>query len=155
MNPIFPKGYSTSKLDLTHDKNNEKQEKYKQTDSNLPDKRYLCDRPRYSQMYFSFLPSVLCCLLLILHQSDVCQGYVSRSWQPRIRLQRAALNKVMIEMPKQTDLSQYERMVEEKIEAKRIIRWYVARLLDEKAMVEVVYDDSAIVYIPSSTKDPE
>lgn len=70
-----------------------------------------------------------------------------------INIKHAALNKVMMEVPVQSDVSQYEKLLGEKIESKRIIRWYIARMLDGKAMVEAVYDDSPTVYFPISKKE--
>jgi len=61
-----------------------------------------------------------------------------------------SLEKRIIEIPQQQDLSQYRVLLEKSIDPERIIRWYITKFVEEVAQVEVVYDRSPELYIPES-----
>eukprot|EP01031_Cornospumella_fuschlensis_P030115 gene30115-36380_t len=48
----------------------------------------------------------------------------------------------LLEIPIQRDLGEYERLVKRVIDEKQLIRWYIAKIDSQKALIEAVYDDS-------------
>ena len=53
-----------------------------------------------------------------------------------------ALQFKIIEIPHQTNLLQYYTLLVENLGDQIIIRWYIAKIENETATIEVVYDDS-------------
>mmetsp|Transcript_31879 Transcript_31879/g.45883 ORF Transcript_31879/g.45883 Transcript_31879/m.45883 type:complete len:95 (-) Transcript_31879:445-729(-) len=52
-----------------------------------------------------------------------------------------ALQLKIIEVPVQSNLLQYYSLLVENLGDENILRWYIAKIEDKKATIEVVYDD--------------
>ena len=51
----------------------------------------------------------------------------------------------IITLPIQNDLSQYEKILKEKIPEDRIVRWYISKMNEKEAEIEVVFDAKTMV----------
>lgn len=49
-------------------------------------------------------------------------------------------------IPLQEDLTNYERVVKERIGEEALIRWYVAEMTDQVAFIEAVYDEKKLTH---------
>eukprot|EP00981_Chlorochromonas_danica_P010371 scaffold3161_cov247-Ochromonas_danica.AAC.6 len=49
-------------------------------------------------------------------------------------------------VPLQEDLTNYERLVKERIGEEALIRWYIAEMNDHVAFIEAVYDEKKLTH---------